>query len=79
LTPGPAVALVAPLGNSNGGLQVTYAGKALFWFFKDKAPGQVNGNNVKDQWGTWTVVTTVKPKSSGGTTTTSPSSGGVSF
>ena len=65
---------------ATGALQVTYGGKALFWFYKDTALGQVNGNNVKDQWGTWTLYTTVKPQSSGGVpTTTSPSSGGVSF
>ena len=77
--PGVNAAKLATVKAKNGGLQVTYAAKPLFWFFKDKAPGQVNGNNVKDQWGTWTVVTTMKPKSSGATTTTSPSSGGVSF
>lgn len=81
-TAGPGVS-AGKLGTTkaaNGALQVTYAGKPLFWFFQDRAPGQVKGNNVKDEWGTWTVLTTVKSKSSGGnTTTTSPSSGGVSF
>ena len=70
--PGVNAAKLATVKAKNGGLQVTYAAKPLFWFFKDKAPGQVNGNNVKDQWGTWTVVTTMKPKSSGATTTTHP-------
>ena len=32
------------------GLQITYGGKALYWFVKDKAPGQVKGN-IKDKWG----------------------------
>jgi predicted lipoprotein with Yx(FWY)xxD motif len=78
--PGVNAAKLGTIKAASGALQVTYAGKALFWFFKDKAPGQVQGNKVKDQWGTWTVVTTVKPTSSGAaTTTTSPSSGGVSF
>jgi predicted lipoprotein with Yx(FWY)xxD motif len=73
--PGVNAAKLATTKAPNGGLQVTYAGKALFWFFKDKAPGQVNGNKVKDQWGRWTVVTTVKPKSSGATTTIHPVGG----
>jgi predicted lipoprotein with Yx(FWY)xxD motif len=76
--PGVNAAKLGTLRTATGALQVTYGGKALFWFIKDTAPGQVTGNNVKDQWGLWTIYTTVKPKSSG-TTTTSPSSGGVSF
>jgi predicted lipoprotein with Yx(FWY)xxD motif len=63
---------------ANGKLQVTYGGKALFWFFKDTAPGQVKGANATDQWGKWTLDVTVKPKSSGSTTTTTtPKSGGT--
>lgn len=74
-----------------GSLQVTYAGKPLYWFYKDKAADQVNGN-ITDTWGKWSVVVTVKPASSGATTTTtrpggggatttttSPSGGGVGF
>ena len=45
-----------------GGLQVTYGGKPLYWFSKDKSPGKVTGNKVKDQWGVWSIVVTVKPK-----------------
>jgi predicted lipoprotein with Yx(FWY)xxD motif len=72
----------AKLGSTkvgNGRLQVTYGGKALFMFIKDKAPGQVKGANATDQWGKWTLDITVKPKSSGSstTTTTSPKSGGT--
>jgi predicted lipoprotein with Yx(FWY)xxD motif len=64
---------------ANGSLQVTYGGKALFWFYKDTAPGQVKGANATDQWGKWTLDVTVKPNSSGSstTTTTSPKSGGT--
>jgi predicted lipoprotein with Yx(FWY)xxD motif len=63
---------------ANGKLQVTYGGKALFWFFKDTGPGQVHGANATDQWGKWTLDVTVKPKASGSTTTTTtPKSGGT--
>jgi predicted lipoprotein with Yx(FWY)xxD motif len=63
---------------ADGELQVTYGGKALYWFYKDTAPGQVNGANATDQWGKWTLDVTVKPNASGSTTTTtSPKSGGT--
>ncbi len=61
-TAGPGVN-AASLGTemrSGGSLQVTYAGKPLYWFFHDSAPGQVNGNIV-DKWGKWSAVVTVKP------------------
>jgi predicted lipoprotein with Yx(FWY)xxD motif len=60
---------------ANGTMQVTYGGKPLYWFFKDKAAGQVKGN-ITDKWGKWLSVATVagksKPSSNAGT-------GGVSF
>jgi len=40
-----------------GALQVTFAGKALYWFYEDSRPNQVKGD-VKDKWGTWSVVVT---------------------
>jgi len=59
-----------------GGLrQVTYAGRALYWFAFDTAPGQVKGN-VTDTWGKWSVVVTIKPANTGGGTVTTTSSGG---
>jgi predicted lipoprotein with Yx(FWY)xxD motif len=63
------------------GLQVTYGGKPLYFFSEDSGPGKVTGNKLKDQWGVWSIVVTVKPKagSGGSTTTTVPSGGGVSF
>jgi predicted lipoprotein with Yx(FWY)xxD motif len=55
---------------AKGALQVTYAGKRLYWFVKDKAPGQVHGN-VKDQWGKWsTVVTSSASNTTNATATT---------
>jgi predicted lipoprotein with Yx(FWY)xxD motif len=52
-----------------GGRQVTYGGKALFWFFQDKSAGQVKGN-VTDTWGKWADVVLAKPASKPATTTT---------
>jgi predicted lipoprotein with Yx(FWY)xxD motif len=52
-----------------GGRQVTYEGKALFWFFEDKSAGQVKGN-VTDTWGKWADVVLAKPASGPATTTT---------
>ena len=48
---------------SNGSVQVTYAGKPLYWFAGDSAAGQVHGN-VTDMWGKWTAFVTAKPASS---------------
>jgi predicted lipoprotein with Yx(FWY)xxD motif len=67
---GVSAAKLGTIRRVGGVLQVTYGGHPLYWFYKDKASGEVNGN-VTDTWGKWSVVVTVKP-SSGGTTTTSP-------
>ena len=53
---------------AKGASQITYAGKRLYWFVKDTAPGQVHGN-VKNTWGKWSTVVTVT-SSSGSTTPT---------
>jgi predicted lipoprotein with Yx(FWY)xxD motif len=80
--PGVSAAKLGTVKRASGALQVTYAGKALYWFALDTAPGQVKGN-VTDTWGKWTDVATIKPKSGGtttttggGTTTTTPGGGG---
>jgi predicted lipoprotein with Yx(FWY)xxD motif len=52
---------------ANGARQVTYAGKALYFFVEDSAAGQVRGNKLTDPWGTWSIVVTAKPASSPGT------------
>jgi predicted lipoprotein with Yx(FWY)xxD motif len=76
---GVSAAKLGTVKRAAGVLQVTYAGKALYWFYKDKSPGQVNGN-ITDTWGKWSVVVTAKPTSgTGTTTTTSPGGGGVGF
>ncbi len=74
--PGVTAAKLGTLRRAGGRLQVTYGGKALYWFSKDTAAGQVKGN-VKDTWGSWSVVV-VKPRGGGGgsTTTTAPGGGG---
>ena len=61
---------------ADGTLQVTYSGKPLYWFSKDKAPGQVHGN-VTDKWGKWSTVVT--KKSSSGSGGSNAGTGGVSF
>jgi predicted lipoprotein with Yx(FWY)xxD motif len=69
---GVSAAKLGTVKRLGGALQVTYAGRALYWFSGDTARGQVKGI-VKDIWGTWSVVV-IKARSSGsgGTTTTSP-------
>jgi predicted lipoprotein with Yx(FWY)xxD motif len=69
---GVNAAKLGTVKRANGALQVTYSGKALYWFVGDKAAGQVHGN-VGDTWGTWSVVVTAKPAQS--STGTSPGSG----
>jgi predicted lipoprotein with Yx(FWY)xxD motif len=62
---------------AGGRLQVTYAGKALYWFSKDTGAGQVKGN-VTDTWGKWSDVVLVKPSTTT-TTTTGGGGGGIGF
>jgi predicted lipoprotein with Yx(FWY)xxD motif len=61
--PGVNAAKLGTVMRQGGALQVTYAGKPLYWFFKDTGPGQVKGN-IKDKWGSWSVVVTAKPAGS---------------
>jgi predicted lipoprotein with Yx(FWY)xxD motif len=76
---GVSAAHLGTVKDASGALQVTYGGKALYWFFQDKAPGQVKGN-VTDTWGKWSDVVLVKPAHKPTTTTTvSGGGGGVGF
>jgi predicted lipoprotein with Yx(FWY)xxD motif len=43
---------------AGGARQVTYSGKALYWFSGDRTVGQAAGN-VTNQWGKWSAVVTV--------------------
>src|SRR5487761_2795256 len=57
--PGVSAARLGTTRGPRGQRQVAYAGKALYWFSKDHAPGQAKGI-VSDTWGTWSVVVTRK-------------------
>ncbi len=69
---GVNAAKLGTVAGQGGALQVTYGGKPLYWFSKDTRPGQVKGN-VKDKWGSWSVVATAKPA---GTSSNSGSNSG---
>jgi predicted lipoprotein with Yx(FWY)xxD motif len=75
-TPTGSVAL-ATVKRPDGSVQVTYKGEPLYTFAQDTAPGQANGQGIKDV-GTWSAVTTSSASSSPApaTTTTESSKGG---
>jgi predicted lipoprotein with Yx(FWY)xxD motif len=77
---GVSASKLGTLRVSGGALQVTYGGKALYFYSGDKAAGQVNGD-VTDTWGKWSAVVTVKAtKATTGTTGSGNSgTGGVAF
>jgi predicted lipoprotein with Yx(FWY)xxD motif len=63
---GASASKLGTVKRAHGALQVTYAGKALYFFTGDTSAGQVNGN-VTDAWGTWSdVVTAVTSNPSAG-------------
>lgn len=68
-------AKLGTIARAGGRRQVTYAGRALYWFIGDTRPSQVNGN-VTDTWGKWSVVVLVKPAVQKAPTTTTTSGGG---
>jgi predicted lipoprotein with Yx(FWY)xxD motif len=78
-TAGPGVdgSKLGTTATADGARQITYAGKRLYWFVKDKAPGQVKGN-VTDKWGKWYTIETTK-STSRSTSTTSAGNGGTGF
>jgi hypothetical protein len=63
----------------NGALQITYAGKPLYWSTKDKSSSQLHGTG-KTKFGTWAAVVIAKSSSgSNSPTTTNAGNGGVGF
>jgi predicted lipoprotein with Yx(FWY)xxD motif len=76
---GVNAAKLGTVRRAGGVLQVTYGGKALYWFSGDSRAGQVNGN-VTDTWGKWSDVVTAKSAGSGsGSGGSNAGTGGVSF
>jgi predicted lipoprotein with Yx(FWY)xxD motif len=63
------VASLATVKRPDGTVQVTYKGTPLYTFAQDTAPGQANGQGIKDV-GTWSAVTV----SGEGTGASTPSS-----
>ena len=72
---GVSAAKLGTIARAGGRRQVTYAGRALYWFGGDTTPGQVKGN-VTDTWGKWSVVVLIKPSGTGVPTTTTTAAGG---
>jgi len=65
---------------STGELQVTYDGKPLYWYAKDKSA--TKAQNVSDKWGKWSAVVSKSSGSSGGSGgsgKTDAGSGGTAF
>ncbi len=68
----------------SGAEQVTYKGMPLYTFARDQAPGEANGEGVKDV-GTWSAVTPssgegdAKPAPSTGSSSSSSSGGGGGY
>lgn len=48
--------LLGTTRRANGKLQVTYNGRALYYYIGDRRPGQVTCQNVKEFGGLWLVV-----------------------
>jgi predicted lipoprotein with Yx(FWY)xxD motif len=64
--PGVDASKLGTIAATGDARQITYSGKALYWFAKDKSPHQVKGN-VTDKWGKWSTVVTVKSSSASST------------
>jgi predicted lipoprotein with Yx(FWY)xxD motif len=76
--PAGGVGSLGTVKRPDGTTQVTYKGLPLYTFAQDTAPGQANGQGIKDV-GTWDAATTGASKASApapATTSTSSSSGG---
>jgi predicted lipoprotein with Yx(FWY)xxD motif len=49
-------ALLGTTKRRNGRLQITYAGRPLYYYVGDRRPGQITCQNVAEYGGTWLVV-----------------------
>ena len=48
--------LLGTARRSDGKLQVTYAGRPLYYYVGDRKPGQISCQNVSEFGGLWLVV-----------------------
>jgi predicted lipoprotein with Yx(FWY)xxD motif len=87
-TAGASVGSLGTVKRPDGTQQVTYKGMPLYTFAQDRAPGEANGQGIKDV-GTWKAVTantgtssvpaTTTTSSAPATTTPPPSEGGRAY
>jgi predicted lipoprotein with Yx(FWY)xxD motif len=74
---------LAQVKRPDGTMQVTFDGKPLYRFTEDSAPGQVTGNNFKDDFDgtqfTWHAVTTGGSSAGGGAKNSDDSSRGGGY
>ncbi len=61
-TPTGAVGAIGVVKRPDGTTQVAYKGMPLYTFAQDKAPGEANGQGIKDA-GTWSVIAVSAPAS----------------
>ena len=74
--PSGSVGSLGVVKRPDGRVQVTYKGMPLYTFAQDTAPGQANGQGVKDV-GTWSAVTTgAQSASSSASSSSAPASSG---
>ena len=48
--------LIGTIRRRDGGTQVTYGGRPLYYYHDDTAPGQTSGQDLTDRWGEWYLV-----------------------
>jgi predicted lipoprotein with Yx(FWY)xxD motif len=53
---GVSARLLGTTRRTNGSLQVTYAGRPLYYYVRDRRPGQILCQNVTEFGGVWRVV-----------------------
>jgi predicted lipoprotein with Yx(FWY)xxD motif len=54
--PGVAAKLLGTTRRTDGKLQLTYAGRPLYYYVGDRKPGQILCQNVSEYGGVWLVV-----------------------